>query len=81
MSWEKLSDMKESHPLQMAEYAIAMDVDQKLSFNWWVPHTFRKHDVHSAKYLKCMHKFGIECLKTFDPLEAGVQPLNVYQFV
>ncbi len=38
-SWEKLSDMEESHPLQMAEYAVSMGVDHKPDFNWWVAHT------------------------------------------
>ncbi len=61
-SGEKLSDVKESHLLQMAEYALAM-----AGFNWWVPHTLKKSDViitlvkkHSVKYLKHTHKFGIE---------------------
>ncbi len=54
----------------MAEYAVSMGVDHKPSFNWWVLHMLRKHDSiialvmrRSAKYLKCMHKFGIECPK------------------
>ncbi len=61
-SWEKLSNMKESHPLQMAEYAIAMGVDHESSFNWWVLHMLKKHDSIialekkcSARYLKGMH--------------------------
>ncbi len=69
-SWEKLSDLKESHPLQ---YAVAMGVDHEPGFNWWVPHTLKKHDAiialvkkHSAKYLKRTHKFGIECPKTVE---------------
>ncbi len=73
MSWEKLSDAKESHSLQMAEYAIAMGVDHEPGFNWWVPHMLKKRDAiialvkkHIAKYLKCMHKFGIECPKTVE---------------
>ncbi len=63
MSWEKLSDLKESYPLQVAEYAISMSVDHEPSFNWWVLHTLRKQDSiialvkkRRARYLKCMHK-------------------------
>ncbi len=70
-TWEKLSDMKESHPLQMAEYAKSMGVDHKPGFNWWVPHMLRKCDNIIAlvkkcicRYLKCTQKFGIECPKT-----------------
>ncbi len=76
MSWEKLSDPKESHPLQVAEYAMTMVVDHEPGFNWWVLHKLRKHDAiialvknFSAKYLNHMHKFGIECLKTVEALE------------
>ncbi len=32
-SWEKLSDLKESHPLQMAEYAVSMGVDNEPGLN------------------------------------------------
>ncbi len=63
-SWEKLSDIKESHPLQIAEYS---GVDHVPGFNWWVPHTLKKRDAivalvkkRSTRYLKCTHKFGIE---------------------
>ncbi len=71
--WEKLSDVKETHPLQMAEYAISMGVFHKPGFNWWVLHMLRKRDSiialvkkRSAWYLKCTHKFGIECPKTVE---------------
>ncbi len=60
-------------PLQIAEYSVAMHVDHEPGFNWWVLHTLKKCDAiislvkkHSAKYLKHMHKFGIECPKTVD---------------
>ncbi len=50
-----------------------MGVDHEPSFNWWVPHTLRKHDSiialvkkQSARYLKRMHKFGKECPKTVE---------------
>ncbi len=72
-SWEKLSDVKESHPLQVAEYAISMGVNHEPSFNWWVPHTLKKRDAitalvkkQSARYLKRMHKFVVECPKTVE---------------
>jgi hypothetical protein len=35
--WESLKDLKESHPLEMAEYAITQGIDHKPLFNWWVP--------------------------------------------
>ncbi len=73
ISWEKLSDVKESHPLQIAEYDVSMGVDHEPGFNWWVPCMLKKRDAiialgkkWSTKYLKQMHKFGIECPKTVE---------------
>ena len=70
-SWEKLSGLKESHPIETAEYAVAMGIDHEPAFNWWVPHVLKKRDriisavaKRSARYLKCTHKFGIEVPKT-----------------
>ncbi len=84
MSWEKLSDIKESHPLQIAKYAVSMGVDHEPGFNWWVLHTLKKRDAivalvkkQSARYLKHMHKFGIECPKTVqDALELDKRNSN-----
>ena len=41
-TWEKLADMKESHPIECAEYAASQDIASEPSFNWWVPHVLRK---------------------------------------
>ncbi len=35
-SWQKLSDLKESHPLQVAEFALAAGIANETAFNWWV---------------------------------------------
>ncbi len=35
-SWQKLLDLKESHPLQVAEFAFAMEIADEPAFNWWV---------------------------------------------
>ena len=70
-SWEKLSDLKESHPIETAEFAVTMGIDHEPAFNWWVPHVLKKRDriiakvaKRSARYLKRTHKFGIEVPKT-----------------
>ncbi len=34
MPWESLKDLKESHPLEMAEYAVPQGIDHKPVFNW-----------------------------------------------
>ncbi len=37
-SWENLADLKKSHPLETAEYAVTQGIDHKPAFNWWIPH-------------------------------------------
>ena len=70
-SWERLADLKESHPLETAEFAVTAGIDHEPAFNWWVPHNLKKRDRiismvkrRSARYLKRTHKFGIEVPKT-----------------
>ncbi len=41
-SWESLSDLKESHPLETAEYAMTIGIDHEPAFNWWVPYVLKK---------------------------------------
>jgi hypothetical protein len=50
---------------------MTASIDHKQAFNWWVPHTLKKHDriismvrKQSAHFLKRTHKFGIEMPKT-----------------
>jgi hypothetical protein len=76
-SWENLSDLKESHPIETSEYAKIIGVDHEPAFNWWVSHVLIKRDriilivkKHNPRFLKKTHKFGIEVPKTVkDALE------------
>ena len=43
-TWEKLSDFKESYPVQTAKYAATNYIDTEPAFNYWVPHTLKKRD-------------------------------------
>jgi hypothetical protein len=70
-SWENLADLKESHPLETAEYAVTQGIDHEPAFNWWVPHVLKKCDwiislvcKWTTRYLKRTHKCGIEVPKT-----------------
>lgn len=67
-SWVKLKDIKESNPVEMAEYAISNNISTEPAFAWWVPHTIRKRDriimKVNSKYWKKTHKYGIELPKT-----------------
>ena len=66
-SWVKLSDMKESHPVEMAEFAKAKGIQGKPAFCWWVPYTLCKRDAIvaavGARLRKTTHKYGVEILK------------------
>jgi len=43
-SWHPLKDVKESHLLQVAQYAINNGLAEEPAFAWWVPHTVKKRD-------------------------------------
>jgi hypothetical protein len=63
-SWIHLKDLKESHPVELADYAKARGIDDEPAFKWWVPYTMRKRDVIlsavKARLRKTAHKYGIE---------------------
>ena len=76
-SWEKLADMKESHPIETAEYAMAQGLEFEPAFNWWVHHVIKKRarivslvKKRNVRYLKREHKFGIELPTTADAAHA-----------
>ena len=59
--------LKESHPIETANYAVAQGIDGDPDFNWWVPHVIKKraHIIYLVKkrivrYLKKTHKFGVK---------------------
>jgi len=63
-SWETLADLKESYPVQVAEYSKAAGIQGEPAFAWWTEHVLKKRDRIIAKvtkrYTKVTHKFGIE---------------------
>ena len=40
-SWHPLKDVKESHLLQVAQYATNNGLAEEPAFAWWVPHTVK----------------------------------------
>jgi hypothetical protein len=38
MDWLPLKDLKESYPVQVAEYAVANKIAEQPALAWWVPH-------------------------------------------
>jgi hypothetical protein len=68
--WIKLKDIKDSYPVQVAEYAVANKIAHEPAFNWWVHDVVRKRNriisKVKSKYWKTTHKFGIRVPKTVE---------------
>jgi hypothetical protein len=66
--WECLVDLKESNPVEVAEYSAAMSLLDTPDYVWWAPHVLKKRNRIIAsvtkRYHKRTHKFGIEVPKT-----------------
>lgn len=63
-AWIDLKDMKESHPVETAEFAKARGISDEPAFAWWVPYTLRKRDVIlsavKSHVRRTTHKYGVE---------------------
>jgi hypothetical protein len=61
-SWVKLKVLKESNPVELAEYAVANQIAQEPAFKWWVSNTLSKRNriisKMKKKYWRTTHKFG-----------------------
>jgi hypothetical protein len=57
--WIMLKDLKESNPVDVAEYVTARDLDDEVAFAWWVHYTLRKKAT-IAQAKRKTHKYGIE---------------------
>ena len=62
-AWVPLAVMKESHPVETAEFAEAHRLSNEPAFAWWVPYTLKKKKViiNALKFRKKKktHKYGI----------------------
>ena len=67
-SWEPLKDLKESTPLQVAEYAVMNDIDVEPVFVWWVKEALKCHNrmisAARSRYWRKTHKLGVRIPKT-----------------
>ena len=66
--WVALKDIKESYPVQVAEYAVSSRISEEPAFAWWAPSVLKKRNriiakIKSKYWLKT-HKFGIEIPKS-----------------
>ena len=68
-SWEALKDLKESNPVEVAEYAVGAKIVSEPTFAWWLPFTLKRCDQIigkiDARFTKKSHKLGIAVPSTF----------------
>ena len=61
--WVALKHLKDSNPIQLAEYAVANRIQEEPAFKWWVSHTLRTRNRIIAKvksrYWKTDYKYGV----------------------
>ena len=67
-NWISIKDLKESYPLQLAEYAKNHKLENEEAFSWWLPYVLKKRKLIIAKlkskYWQRTHKYGIRVPKT-----------------
>jgi hypothetical protein len=67
-SWVPLTDMKDSYPIQVADYATANNLTNEPAFRWWVPFVLKKRArilrKVKTKYWSTTHKYGLELPKS-----------------
>ena len=68
--WTDLKDLKESNPVELAEYAVANKIVEEPAFKWWIATVLRRRNRIISKlksrYWKTTHKFGIRVPKSVD---------------
>ena len=80
-NWVALKDVKESYPVQLAEFAISNRIAEEPAFAWWVPFMMKKRNRILAKvkskYWLRSHKFRIRIPKSVEEAkEVGNQNRN-----
>lgn len=61
--WVPLRELKQSNPVEVADYAHSNNLIEEPAFKWWVPYTLRKRDYIVSKVTsrvtKRTHKYGV----------------------
>ena len=75
VDWLPLLQVKESIPVELAEYSVAQKINKEPAFNWWVNKTVRKCDriigkIGARKSRKPNMKFGIEIPRSVEEAQA-----------
>jgi hypothetical protein len=64
MNWLPLKTLKDSNPIETAEYAVSNKLAGEPAFVWWVHDTLRSHDrfiskVKTRYWKRTTHKYGV----------------------
>ena len=63
-SWMSLKVLKESNPIEVADYLTTIRLENAPAFSWWVLHTLKKRDciifLVNIRFQKRNHNFGIQ---------------------
>ena len=63
-TWAPLKYLKESNPVDIAEYVVGNRIYEEAAFDWWVTYNLKKRDHRTAKVIACFlkksYKFGVE---------------------
>jgi hypothetical protein len=69
-SWERLVYLKDSNPVEVAEYIVSKNFHNAPDVVWWILYGLKKSihiiDAATKRYNKRTHKFGIEVPKIWD---------------
>ena len=69
-TWVPLKIIKETNPVDVAEFARAKGIDKEPAFAWWVPFTLRKRDIIiskvTARIRRVNQKYGIDIPRTVE---------------
>ncbi len=68
MDWIALKDVKESYPVELAQYAVNRSIQEVPAFAWWTPYVLKKCkrilQKEKSKYWSRTYKYGIRIPKT-----------------
>ena len=63
-----MKDVKDSYPVELAEFAVQNKIDSEPAFAWWSPYVLKKKariiSKIKSKYWDRTHKYGIRVPKT-----------------
>ena len=61
--WVDMKHVKDSNPIELAEYAVANRIQEEPAFKWWVAETLRMRNriigKVKSRYWKTSHKYGV----------------------